>query len=49
MISQRRLSQRQDRRREKHSLVIWVRDQETDALVAELGKAAFRYTDCVVP
>lgn len=49
MIPQRRLSQRQYRRRKKHSLVIRVRDQETYTLVPELGEAAFRYAYCVIP
>jgi hypothetical protein len=49
MIPQRRFSQRQYRRRKKHSLVIRVRDQETNALVPQFGEAAFRYAYCVIP
>jgi hypothetical protein len=49
VIPQRRLRERQYSRRKKHSLVIWVRDQETDPLVPEFWEPAFRYANCVVP
>jgi len=49
MIPQRRLRQRQDRRGEKHSLVVRVRDEQTDALVAQLGESAARHADGVQP
>jgi hypothetical protein len=45
MIPQTRLRQRQNCRRKKHSLVIGMRDQETDAFVPELGEFRARHTD----
>lgn len=37
----------QDRRREEHGLVVRVRDQQADALVAQRGHSGLRHGGCV--
>ena len=38
MVPQTGIRQRQERRRKEHSLIIWMRDQETYALIPQLGE-----------
>lgn len=49
MIAQIRVRQRQQRRRKEHGFIIRMRDQKTDALVAQLGKSGVRDADRVQP
>ena len=49
MVSQFRPSQRQQRRRKKHSLIIWMRYEQTYLLIPQPGEFRVRYRGCVEP
>ena len=49
MVPQTWIGQRQHRGRKEHGLIIRVRNQQTDALVPELGEARARDGDGVQP
>lgn len=49
MVSQLRICQREDRGRKKHSLVIGMRNEQTDPLVSQLGESGPRHVDSVHP
>jgi len=49
MIAQLRIGKGEQRRRKEHSLVIGVRYQQTDSLVAQLGESRARHGNGVEP
>lgn len=49
MIPQTRFCERQHRGRKKHSLVIGMRNKQTDALVAQLRETRARHADGIEP